>query len=106
MDQYLEGQMIQQNELKSSSLKALVDAGLVKGNGDWWSMTPKGIRLMKKVEALQSKHEPDALKAVRLFGLLDEEGFYLSLADGESVLAGFMKWSVERAKAALSEAVA
>jgi len=106
MDQYLEGQMIQQDELKSSALKALADAGLVRGDGDWWLMTPKGIRLMRKVEALRSRHEPDALKAVRLLGLLDDEGLALTLDDGDCVLADFMRWSVERARAALNEAVA
>src|SRR2546426_9300903 len=105
MDQYLEGQMIEQDELKSSALKALADAGLVRGDGDWWSMTHKGIRLMRKVEALRSRHEPDALKAVRLLGLMDEEGFYLTLDDGDCVLGDFMRWSVERARAALKEAV-
>ena len=61
---------------------------------------------MKKVEAVRARSELDALKAVLLLAHLDEEGFYLTLDDGDSVVAGFMEWSVERARAALNEAAA
>src|SRR5438309_11009447 len=105
MDQHFDEWMIEQDEPMSRALTALADAGLVMGDGEW-ALTHKGIRLMRKVEALRARSEPDALKAVRLLALLDDEGLQLTLDDGDCVLADFMRWSVERARAALNEAVA
>jgi hypothetical protein len=106
MEQHLEERMIEQDEPMNRALNALADAGLVMGDGEWWALTHNGIRLMRKVEALRARSEPDALKAVSLLGLLDHEGLELTLDDGDSVLAGFIGWTVERAKAALNDAAA